>query len=120
VSLTFESTVVDCKDAKRVGEFWAALLERPLQSEAGDHTEYWIDFDAGAALLFLEVPEAKSVKNRLHIDLRPEDQAAEVQRALSLGARHVDIGQGEQTWVVLADVEGNEFCILRSLPPGES
>ncbi len=68
----------------------------------------------------MTVPDAKAVKNRLHIDLRPDDQAAEVERALSLGARHVDIGQGEQTWVVLADPEGNEFCILRALRPDES
>ena len=119
MSLTFQSTVVDCNDAKRVGEFWAALLDRPLQSEPGDHTEYWLEFGTGPDLLFLEVPEAKSVKNRLHIDLRPDDQAAEVERALRLGARHVDIGQGEQTWVVLADPEGNEFCILRALRPDE-
>jgi Glyoxalase-like domain len=121
MSLTFESTSVDCNDAKRVGEFWAALLDRPLQSEPEDPSFYWIDFGPeGRDLQFLTVPEAKQVKNRLHIDLRPDDQEAEVRRALSLGARHVDIGQGEQTWVVLADPEGNEFCILRALRPDEA
>ena len=63
-------------------------------------------------LLFLKVPEPKREKVRLHIDLRPEDQAAEVARAEAMGATRVDIGQGEPTWVVLADPEGNEFCIL--------
>ena len=121
MSLTFQSTAVDCNDAKRVGEFWAALLDRPLESEPEDPSVYWIDFGPeGRDLMFLTVPEAKQVKNRLHIDLRPDDQEAEVRRALSLGARHVDIGQGEQTWVVLADREGNEFCILRSLRPDEA
>ena len=121
MSLTFQSTVVDCNDAKRVGEFWAALLDRPLESEPEDPGVYWIDFGPeGRDLMFLTVPEAKQVKNRLHIDLRPDDQEAEVRRALSLGARHVDIGQGEQTWVVLADPEGNEFCILRALRPDEA
>jgi len=67
-------------------------------------------------LLFLRVPEAKTVKNRLHIDLRPEDQDAEVARAEALGARRIDIGQGEQTWVVFADPDGNEFCILQPQP----
>jgi hypothetical protein len=71
-------------------------------------------------LLFCKVPEGKSVKNRLHIDLRPEDQAAEVARVEALGARRVSVGQGEDvTWVVLADPEGNEFCVLRALTPEE-
>ena len=73
----------------------------------------------GTPLLFCKVPEGKTVKNRLHLDLRPEDQAAEVERLIGLGARKVDIGQGSQTWVVLADPEGNEFCVLRTLPPEE-
>jgi Glyoxalase-like domain len=119
VSLRFECTVVDCNDAKRVGQFWADLLEKPLGSDE-EGTEHWVDFGPeGRDLLFLTVPEAKAAKNRLHIDLRPDDQAAEVERALSLGAHHVDIGQGKQTWVVLADPEGNEFCILRALRPDE-
>ncbi|RNE66608.1 glyoxalase [Cryobacterium tepidiphilum] len=66
----------------------------------------------GRCGLFLNVPEPKTVKNRLHLDFVPDDQAAEVERLVALGARHVDIGQGEQTWVVLADPEGNEFCVL--------
>jgi Glyoxalase-like domain len=121
VSLTFQSTVVDCIDAQRVGAFWAELLGMPLQSEPGsDEVELWLDFGPeGRDLLFINVPEAKTIKNRLHLDLRPDDQQAEVQRALGLGATHVDIGQGQQTWVVLADPEGNEFCILRALRPEE-
>ena len=71
-------------------------------------------------LLFLRVPEAKSGKNRLHIDLRPKDQAAEVARLEALGARRVDVGQGaDVTWVVLADPDGNEFCVLRAFRPDE-
>jgi len=60
------------------------------------------------------VPEPKAVKNRLHLDFRPADQEAEVARLLELGARHADVGQGDETWVVLADPEGNEFCVLSS------
>jgi hypothetical protein len=58
------------------------------------------------------VPESKTVKNRLHVDFRPDDQELEVDRLLALGATRVDIGQGERSWVVLADPEGNEFCVL--------
>jgi len=66
----------------------------------------------GPDWLFVPVPDDKVVKNRLHFDFTPDDQQAEIDRVLALGARHVDIGQGEQTWIVLADPEGNEFCIL--------
>ena len=67
---------------------------------------------AGPDWIFLAVPDEKVVKNRIHLDFRPDDQQAEVDRLLGLGARHVDIGQGTPSWVVLADPEGNEFCIL--------
>ena len=70
-------------------------------------------------LLFLKVPEGKVVKNRLHLDLRPGDQAAEVARLEALGARRVDVGQGEVSWVVMADPDGNEFDVLRPLTPDE-
>jgi Glyoxalase-like domain len=58
------------------------------------------------------LPEVKPAKNRLHLDFRPDDQQAEVERFVRAGARYVDIGQGQRTWVVLADPEGNEFCVL--------
>ena len=69
----------------------------------------------GFDLAFVPVPEPKTGQNRVHLDLASasaEDQAAIVDRLLGLGARHVDIGQGEVPWVVLADPEGNEFCVL--------
>lgn len=65
-------------------------------------------------LIFVPVAEAKVVKNRLHLDFRPDDQVAEVQRLIEMGASRVNVGQREETWVVLADPEGNEFCVLRS------
>lgn len=71
-------------------------------------------------LLFLKVPEEKSGINRLHIDLRPDDRDTEVHRLLALGATRADVGQGpDVTWVVLADPDGNEFCVLRALTPEE-
>ena len=70
----------------------------------------------GPDLLFLKVPEEKRVKNRLHLDLRPDDQASEVARLEALGASRVEVGQSPHvSWVVMADPEGNEFCVLRAL-----
>jgi hypothetical protein len=70
-------------------------------------------------LVFVRVPESKTVKNRLHMDVSPIDRGLdeEVDRLIALGARRVDVGQGEKAWVVLGDPEGNEFCVLRSLHP---
>ncbi|HEY1004516.1 MAG TPA: VOC family protein [Streptosporangiaceae bacterium] len=70
-------------------------------------------------LIFLKVPEGKTVKNRLHLDLRPADQDAEVARLQALGARQVSIGQGDVSWVVMADPDGNEFDVLQPLTPDE-
>ena len=70
--------------------------------------------DRVPGLLFVQGGETKVSKNRLHLDFRPDDQPSEVDRLLELGARRVDIGQGQQSWVVLADPEGNEFCVLSS------
>jgi hypothetical protein len=72
-------------------------------------------------MFFAQVPEDKVAKNRIHFDVSPVDvpQADEVERILALGATRADIGQtGEESWTVLADPEGNEFCVLRSLAPG--
>jgi hypothetical protein len=65
------------------------------------------------------VPEGKTVKNRLHLDLNPTDreQDEEVRRLIDLGARHADVGQGDASWVVLVDPEGNEFCVLADRCP---
>ena len=65
-------------------------------------------------LLFARVSEAKPIKNRLHLDFRPDDRDVEVERLLALGATRVDVGQGNPSWVVLADPDGNEFCVLGS------
>jgi hypothetical protein len=99
-----------------VAQFWSQALGLPVHGPEGDDKEWWLEPGEGSPdLLFCEVPEAKTVKNRLHIDLRPDDQRAEVHRLEALGARRIDIGQGEVSWVVMADPEGNEFCVLRSL-----
>ena len=110
-----------------LGRWWAELLGWRITYEEPD--EVVLEPPAGSPedgvspdLLFLKVPEPKTVKDRLHIDLRPQDQAAEVARAEALGTRRVEIGQSDDpdtSWVVLADPEGNEFCILRAFTPEE-
>lgn len=125
MSLRWDSIVVDCTDPGPLARWWAELLGWRITFEEPD--EVVLEPPEGSpedghtpALLFTPVPEAKTIKNRLHIDLRPDDHSAEVARAESLGARRVDVGQtGEESWVVLADPEGNEFCILRAFTAEE-
>lgn len=114
----------DAADPVALARFWSGLLGWDTD-EPDDDGEVVVSPPAGSppgtlALLFVPVPEGKTAKNRLHLDLRPDDQAAAVARAEALGAHRIDIGQGEDvSWVVLADPEGNEFCILRDLGPEE-
>ena len=111
--LTIECLTIDAADAPALARFWAALLGGEVKTD-GDG-DVWIEAPGRPELLFLPCSDARVVKNRLHLDLRPDDQQAEVDRALELGATRVDIGQtGEESWVVLADPEGNEFCILQA------
>ena len=107
--------VVDCTDARRVADFWSKVLGWEVQ-EKDDYL--WMS-ESGApypdlVLVFGSVPEPKTVKNRVHLDVSPIGcgRDEEVERLLGLGAQRVDIGQGETPWVVLADPEGNEFCVL--------
>lgn len=110
--------VIDCADPRAVSRFWSGVLGWPVRSEG---EWFWMaapeaDETKDLSLVFLPVPEAKSVKNRVHIDVSPTGctQAEELVRLLSLGAVQIDVGQGDQPWIVLADPEGNEFCLLHS------
>jgi hypothetical protein len=111
-------TTVDCRNAYELSEWWKQVLGyvdvEGDPNEPGHEECMIVSPDNGHHLLFIEVPDTKTVKNRLHFDLAPDDQEAEVERLLTPGARRVDIGQGDRVgWVVLADPEGNEFCVLR-------
>jgi len=124
MTLRWQCICVDTPDPMPLARWWAELLGWRITHEGDD--EVVLEPPAGSAedgvspdILFLRVPEDKQIKNRLHIDLRPDDHAAELERAISLGAQPVDIGQGEPTWAVLADPQGNEFCILRALTAEE-
>ncbi|MDQ3692175.1 MAG: VOC family protein [Chloroflexota bacterium] len=122
----FTELIIDCHQPRTLAAFWCEVLDYEIIDERDDLVEIssWRPTVevvrqrvSPPTLTFVRVPEAKTVKNRLHLDVSPIDrgQDEEVERLLALGARHVDIGQGEQSWVVLADPEGNEFCVLRSL-----
>jgi hypothetical protein len=125
MTIRVQALAVDANDPAAQAHWWADALGWRITSEEPD--EVVLEPPQGSAedgvaadILFLRVPERKSVKNRLHPDLRPDDQAAEVARFEALGARRVDVGQPDDvTWVVLADPEGNEFCIVRALSAAE-
>jgi predicted enzyme related to lactoylglutathione lyase len=118
MALRIETVSIDAKDPLLLARFWSAALG--WEHGEDDEGDVWVepgtqhpDNGSTRPLLFLAVPESKSVKNRIHLDLRPDDQALEVERLEALGATQVSIGQsGLEGWVVLADPEGNEFCVL--------
>jgi predicted enzyme related to lactoylglutathione lyase len=116
--------VIDAADPARVARFWAAALGWEVAVEEPNEVVVWpsgfsYPDPVALPLVFVPVPEAKTGKNRVHLDLASqsaEHQAAEVSRLLGLGAAPADIGQGDVPWVVLADPEGNEFCVLDPRP----
>jgi hypothetical protein len=121
VDLRIQCLCIDTADPAGLAGFWQAALGWRRTHEEDDVVI--LEPPAGSPedgvapdLLFLRVPEDKAGKNRLHLDLRPKDQAAEVARLEALGARRADVGQGAAvSWVVMADPDGNEFCVLRAL-----
>jgi hypothetical protein len=125
MDLLIQCLTIDTTDPPRLAGFWAAALGWRRTHDSDE--EVVLEPPAGSPqdgvspdLLFVRVPERKAGKNRLHLDLRPKDQAAEVARLEALGARRTDVGQGpDVTWVVLADPDGNEFCVLRALTAEE-
>lgn len=121
MALGVDWIAVDCSDPGRLGRFWAAVLDYEVAFEDEEEEEVLIGRKGSreTKLMFLKVPEGKSHKNRLHLDLRGDDQDAEVKRLEGLGASRADIGQGDVRWVVMADPEGNEFCVLRGLTDGQ-
>lgn len=129
MALRWYTIVVDSADPQALARWWREVLDWELVYDAADEAviipkglpdaaseslDDWLRL--GQGLVFVQVPEAKAVKNRLHIDLAPhtsQDRDAEIARLLALGATKADVGQGDDvTWTVLADPEGNEFCVL--------
>jgi hypothetical protein len=114
---------LDAADPGRLARFWAAALRWEVAAEKDGVANVWprgyrYPDPVALPLVFLAVPEAKTVKNRIHLDVAPEpgeDQAAAVAALRAAGAVPVDVGQGSVSWTVLADPEGSEFCLLSPL-----
>ncbi|MEW2346725.1 VOC family protein [Streptomyces sp. NPDC006684] len=125
----FTELTVDCHDPERLAEFWCAVLDFEVIDRREGMVEIgsWVPTAEAIrarqmppTLVFLRVPEGKAVKNRLHLDVSPVDRATEdeVARLIALGATRADVGQGpDRSWVVMADPEGNEFDVVRTLAP---
>jgi len=115
----FSEVVVDCRDPDTLAAFWSAVLDYRVLSREDGEVEIGPEAGFGGAaptIVFGRVPDPTPGKLRWHIDVNPtdRDQDAELQRLLDLGAVPADVGQtGEENWHVLADPEGNEFCLLR-------
>ncbi len=110
-----ENVVIDAVDPGRLGRFWEAVLggERLTDEPAGFEMRLRIEDGPVLDVCFQRVPESPSARPRLHLDLSGRNrQSEEVSRLLKLGAQHLDIGQGDVPWVVLADLEGNPFCVI--------
>jgi predicted enzyme related to lactoylglutathione lyase len=108
--------VVDTDDLPGLAGFWSAVLGWQVLSEREREVVIDPEVDAPVGMCFIPVSDRKRTKNRLHLDLTTDaaDREAEIERIIALGARRVDVGQrGDESWVVLADPEGNEFCVVR-------
>ncbi len=109
----------DCRQPERLAGFWCEALGYQVTDSDESGVSISSPDGTGWTLDFLVVPDDKVVKNRLHLDLRPDDQDQEVKRLLELGATRADVGQSDDvSWVVLADPEGNEFCVLAARGAG--
>ncbi|MFE7466279.1 VOC family protein [Streptomyces sp. NPDC057499] len=115
MAVSFCSIVIDAHDMPALARFWCAVLDWKVLHEVEDELVIGADESALPMITFVPVTEPKTAKNRLHIDLDPDDRDTEVARIIGLGARRADIGQRpDVSWVVLTDPEGNEFCVLSS------
>ena len=118
--LVIDCVLIDCVDLDAMTAFWcqALDLEHVWTGPSGGHLLAAMN-GSERRLGLMPSQGEKTTKNRVHFDLRPDDQQAEVERLEGLGAQRIDIGQADVTWVVMADPEGNEFCVLRSLAQKE-
>jgi glyoxalase superfamily protein len=109
------AVVVDCDDPRAMARFWDEAIDWALHEVTDDHAMLRSAKGVGPYLEFIRTPGVKTVWNRIHLDLLPypiDDQEAEVARLRALGATAADVGQGDVPWKVLADPEGNDFCVL--------
>ena len=122
MALSVETLTWDCHAPEAIATFWGSVLGYDLVDIDDEGAEIRDPERRGVPILFLVVPEGKSVKNRLHLDLRPEtSMVQEKERVLALGAREFRyVAEGGSYWTVMLDPEGNEFCIRRGPEDGWS
>jgi predicted enzyme related to lactoylglutathione lyase len=116
MAVALHHIVIDAHDLPTLARFWVQVLGWVILSERKHEIVIGAHEGASVGICFMPVTEVKGGKNRVHLDLNPghDDQDAEIERILTLGARRVNIGQtGDESWTVLADPEGNEFCVVR-------
>jgi len=126
MTLQLAAVTIDCEDALFVAEFWSAALDRPLDPNASsdfasigmphqrDTSGWSLSRDDHPTWLFAKVPEPKTAKNRMHVDMAAADVDAEVSRLIELGATRVaDMNEWDYEWTVMHDPEGNEFCVAQ-------
>lgn len=116
MAVSLHHIVIDTHDLPSLARFWAQVLDWRILSEREREVVIGPSETSPVGICFMPVADEKTVKNRVHLDLtlESEDRDAEIERLLGLGARRVQIGQsGEESWTVLADPEGNEFCLIR-------
>lgn len=120
MSVSPHHVVIDAHDLSGLARFWSRVLDWPILSEREREVVIGPADDAPVGICFMPSPDDKVGKNRVHLDLNPGsdasagDRGAEIERLIALGARPVAIGQrGDEAWTVLADPEGNEFCVVR-------
>src|SRR4051794_1747158 len=113
MSVRLGNVTLDCDEPAKVAAFWSAALDRPVDEGGSDFfVSIGMNDDKQTGWFFLKVPEGKSVKNRMHVDLRTDNREAEVERLMGLGATRLDEhDEFGMRWTVLTDVEGNEFCV---------
>jgi catechol 2,3-dioxygenase-like lactoylglutathione lyase family enzyme len=116
MGVSLHHIVIDSRDLPAQARFWCGVLDWKILSEREREIVIGPSADAPVGICLMPVDDPKTVKNRVHLDLTPgpDGRDAEVQRILGLGGSLPDIGQtGAESWIVLADPEGNEFCIIR-------
>jgi predicted enzyme related to lactoylglutathione lyase len=116
MSFTFKAVTFDCTDATVVADFWSKVLDRPIDTEPMPPSPFFASIgltdQSRSGFMFIQVPEGKTVKNRVHLDFDSDDVPTEVARVIALGATHVhDKNEYGLSWTTLTDPEGNEFCI---------
>ncbi|MEO1063309.1 MAG: VOC family protein [Actinomycetota bacterium] len=112
MSLEWEQIIVASRDPIALGRWWCEALGWVAVDDGPEVVEIQPEPGRMPGMLFVPVEQPEARQNRIHVDLRPDDQDAEVERLIGLGASRLDLGQGDVPWVILADPEGNEFCVL--------